>query len=548
MNASAVGATLIILVALVPLRLHLVPPIIFFEGDDAALCTGIARISTDADIGPYYFHPRPVPIANPARGVAWFVGQREPSRQRFYRYDTMPGMYFLGYVTRGVAAPATRMAWICFLAGTVSPLLFALFLVRFFEPSTPLALPLCYTAIATSPEQWVSGSAYINDKIVASACLAGALYLLTRSADRPRRLRWLVGAGVLLGLATLMRFDTVLLVPATIGVLWVTRRSRRDALYAGAALLATATIVYVAVCTYMHAPPPSGAVDATKIVSLVNAPGSWWILVSAFGPIRMVVFIAGVAALVAAIAYLGRNAPDDGRLASLRVVRTKTAVALLFVLPEVAMLAALPFKSQKYVLIASSVIAGLCALIPIALCETLVTRRVTARRSVASVAVLIATLIALDGSVRLGMIKGVDGLRAIGGHLITPLRERRNSKAARSLFTRASDPHRAIRGEIVMHHPRWLLEESTAYHALVNGWHNTLVPSSVVVDGSSYQTVNRYVDPSTGTMAIVVPSDSSRLALDALLPIARAYGRPVYVMRRYGLVPRPIATDRAASP
>lgn len=76
------------------LRLILIPPAIFVEGDDAALCSGIERLSTKEEIGPYFVHPFYIPVVEDAVSLQERVinsSEGNPFVYRFYRYNSMPG-------------------------------------------------------------------------------------------------------------------------------------------------------------------------------------------------------------------------------------------------------------------------------------------------------------------------------------------------------------------------------------------------------------------------------------------------------------------------
>ncbi len=50
------------IIVLAVLRLTFVPPSYFFEGDDAALAVGVARMCEKDEIGPYFMQPPPVQV------------------------------------------------------------------------------------------------------------------------------------------------------------------------------------------------------------------------------------------------------------------------------------------------------------------------------------------------------------------------------------------------------------------------------------------------------------------------------------------------------
>ena len=234
MNLVAAALLVGSIIVLAVLRLTFVPPSYFFEGDDAALATGVARMCEKDEIGPYFMQPPPVQVTEGSAAIEGEIVQDAlasmPARYRYYRYSSMPGMYLLGKLTCSLGEAAPRLSWISFIAGTVYPLLLALFLIRLFGPFPGIALPICYIFIAISPELWVSGSAYSNDKIVAICFLVGALLVSLYSVrdDEKQRLAAIALSGGLFGLAILMRLDTVLFLPAALLVVVGTGRTLKQ--------------------------------------------------------------------------------------------------------------------------------------------------------------------------------------------------------------------------------------------------------------------------------------------------------------------------------
>ncbi len=200
------------------LRWAYATPTEFIEGDDAAIAAGVARICVREDIGPYYFHPprflefeyraylQEIKGADELRTLERFS---HPVFPPFYRYHTMTGVYFLGKLTCALGAAGARMLMLCFIAGTFTPVLLALFLFKLFRPLPLIALLLIYLMIAISPELFVSGSVYINDKILAVFCLSSAFLfaIYGREGDRFSHFFLIAFSGVFYGLAILMRFD-----------------------------------------------------------------------------------------------------------------------------------------------------------------------------------------------------------------------------------------------------------------------------------------------------------------------------------------------------
>jgi len=105
--------------------------------------------------------------------------------------------------------------------------------------------------------------------------------------------------------------------------------------------------------------------------------------------------------------------------------------------PEVLLLCALPFKSQKYLLVSVSVVSGLCVLIPLLLWERSRHRRPRPWLRIATfdtLLVLPITLLAAGSCTSSGTVRAMDGLRAIGGQLFLRLDQCPSSATVRLLF------------------------------------------------------------------------------------------------------------------
>ena len=88
-------------------RLAWAPPTVFVEGDDAALCTGIARLSQGLERGAYAYHPPKLPD-DPSSANVWTAAAATTPSLALYRYDTMPGMYLIGRLSSGLGRRARR--------------------------------------------------------------------------------------------------------------------------------------------------------------------------------------------------------------------------------------------------------------------------------------------------------------------------------------------------------------------------------------------------------------------------------------------------------
>jgi hypothetical protein len=260
-------AILIIITAY--LRWSYAPPTEFFEGDDAAIATGVAHICTEGNIGPYFHSPphlrkyeyRAFLLALEGEGEPPILEKfKNPQPPPYYRYNTMTGVYFLGALTCNWGEASQRLLMFCFIAGTLFPLFLALFLLRLFRPLPPITLPFSYLLIGLSPEIWISGSVYINDKILAVCFLTVALLFLVYLPDREifSTFLFVVVAGLFLALAILMRFDTILFIPAILLIILfpIPQRIWKQILPRLAIvglLFVSAGVIYFSVMRFMHA-------------------------------------------------------------------------------------------------------------------------------------------------------------------------------------------------------------------------------------------------------------------------------------------------------
>lgn len=479
---------LLALGVLAALRVAQTPPAWFVEGDDAALCLGVARLNLASDVGPYFSHPPsapapPLPSATLTADLARAAADRPSAR--FYRYDTMPGMYLLGRLAGGpAAATAPRLGWICFVAGTLFPLLLAAFLCRVFTPLPRLAFPLAAILIAMAPECWIGGSAYINDKIVAATALAAALLATTAGKSDGRRAAWFAFASALFGAAVLFRFDTICFLPAAALALWLHTRPtwRARALATGAAMGGAAT-VYLLGMVASHA-SLAGALSAgaslvTRSPPLEKVP----VLLSAYGWTSLPLFGGLLLLLVARLVWsrLRRDRTDRTPTASAPWFESRALLLPLLagalLLPEVGFVFSLPFTSQKYLFVSAAVLAGLTGILPFLLAPRLAGLS-TPRTRAAAIAIAAAVLgVSLTGGLHArGLVSlGSDGHRPIGGHLRYRLAAYPDALVAERLVGWMAAQPEDARMSVIVPRPPWLLEQALACACLARGWSNSIV-------------------------------------------------------------------------
>ena len=470
---------LLVVTAVTSARLTFMSPQAFVEGDDASLCSGIARLCTKEEIGAYFAEPPYIPVTKtPQIFLAKLRQKTKVAKIYLYRYHTMPGMYLLGKMACSYGQDiAHSMSWICFMAGTLFPIFLALFLTRSFGPYPPYVFPLCYAFIALSPEVWVSGSAYINDKIVASCLLAGCLYLTASLANRSGRRYWLgiILAGITFGGAILMRSDTVIFAPAIFLIMFIDQSTRPPHLLgalakSGGLFAMVSCLTVLAVSQYM---------DSSLLIALfemirVGVPKPINILLklpvflSSYGWAQLVTFSVVVLALT-------RTAfrPENRTKFYWRPGRWQ-AVLLVFLLifPEVYSALNFPVASQKYLLISSAVVAGLCCLLPFRIRQN---QQEKSRLSLLIVAVPML-LITAGAFVPLGKTDvGVDGERYIGGQLTFTMRAHPDSDQARNLVALLENQPEPFQGNIVVTNSTWLFRETIAYESVRRRWQNSVV-------------------------------------------------------------------------
>ena len=363
------------------------------------------------------------------------------------------------------------------MAGTLLPIFLALFLLRSFGPYPPYAFPLCYAFIALSPEVWVSGSAYINDKIVASCFLAGCLYLTASLAYRTGRRYWLgiFLAGMTFGGAILMRSDTVIFAPAILLIMFIDQSTRAShllgALAKSGGLFAVASALTVlAVSKYMDSSLLIALFEMIRvgvpkpIDLLLKLP----VLLSSYGWAQLITF----SVLVLALARTAFR-PENRAKPSWRSGHWQAGLlAFLLIFPEVYSALNFPVASQKYVLLSSAVVAGLCCLLPFRLRQN---QQEKSRLSLLITAVPML-LITAGAFIPLGKTDvGVDGGRYIGGQLTFTMKAHPDSDQARKLVALLEDQAESFQGNIVVTESTWLFRETIAYESVRRRWLNTVV-------------------------------------------------------------------------
>ena len=427
-----------------------------------------------------------------------------------------------------------------FLCGTVFPIALAMFLYRWLQPLPPIVLPLCYACIALSPEVWISGSAYLNDKIFAVPFLALGLWVLTyvQLAKGVRSLLLWGASGFLFGLAVLMRLDSILFVPA-IAILvssivrdGIGRNAVKPAIQVSLlGLVAAAT--YVGGMQYMHA----SIRDALDVGMDVGLRWDWslqaWRLRADLIPLAFgwsqtaVVFVSAV--LGGGIIWRLRSRQHDrgqrggwGPRQQLIAAAQwtgweKTAIVGSVILGEAAILFLLGGNTPKYMLFSSALIAGLSIVLPISLYKYVTADTALARagRGVPTMLALAALLVSLGP----GVFKGPetltsDGPRLRTGWLLQELRPDAGSITGKELISCLESNPDMVPAAILVRAPSWILEETIAYEAASRGWQNEVIPlraSALPRHGEAQErlffTLNRYAIPNSPSSGLYVTAD-----------------------------------------
>lgn len=469
----------IIFIAICAARLSFMPPQTFVEGDDASLCAGITRLCTPEDIGPYLVEPPYIPATGaPQLVFAKLLAKPQVAKIYLYRYHTMPGMYLLGRMACFFKQDiAQTMSWLCFAAGTLMPIFLSLFLMRSFGWLPPAVFPLCYAMIALSPEAWVSGSAYINDKIVASCLLAASLWITAALRQGSAKRHWLSVflAGVTFGGSILMRSDSVIFAPALLLVLftdlWQTSpRCWAAMARSGGLFVLTSILTLLAVSRYMD----SSLLIALFEIIRVGLPQpidfirKIPVFLSSYGWAQLITF-AGLTIVLGGTLFRQRTLARSGPPS--RPYRN-IFLAFLLIFPEVYSAINFPVASQKYLLVSSSVVAGLCCLLPFWLRQ----RQQQSSRLSWLIITLPMLFLAAGAFIPLGKTDvGVDGERSIGGQLAFTISAHPDSDKAKALVALLEHKPPSFSGNVVVKDSTWLFRQTIAYESVRRGWHNKVV-------------------------------------------------------------------------
>lgn len=530
------------------LRWRLVQPIDFIEGDGPAIAAGISRLCSEQDIGPYYFHP---PSFSRSEFRAYMKNSgsdgelsildrfKNPSTPPFYRYHSMTGVYFLGKLTCAMGEAAPRIDRICFIAGTLFPIFLALFLFQMFRPLPAIALPLFYLLIALSPELWISGSAYFNDKILAVCFLAFSLFILTYGNSDHRVYNYFCAiiAGLSFGLAVLMRLDTILFAPAIafVALLPLPPLSKKPILTKMARLFLLflfAGIFYLLVMNFMDGSirlalgSSSGAHP-----TLANWRDKLRLILIAFGWGQLIVLIGmmmmGLGYLAIGIIsekhkrFSSAKSPFDRLLVWINssFPLEKLLAILMLILPEIFFLFLFDFSSSipatpKYLLFGASMAAGLCVVLPVWIWTNKFDQKLSSKRHQTAVLAFMLTAVFLPliaGFIPFGRIGTADGQRYIGGWLSNRISIHRDAEIAKELVACILKDRETFQSNIVVETSSWMLEEAIAYEAASRGWQNRVVPTAAkLLDNRgrpvSHISLNEYVVPGSPPVSIFVPT------------------------------------------
>ena len=348
-------------IALLWMRSNWLNPGYFFEGDDAALCTGIARMNISQG-GDHFRVPFWIPVSAETERMVRVLEEYQLRNSPIYRFSSMTGVYLLGSwlwrADRDVRLVMTRAN---FIAGSLTPLIFAGFLITFFGPFPRWMYPVTCLLTALSPEMLVSGSVYPNDKnfavLLFTASLAACYFI--RNRQFLISLVSVIVMGILFSFSVFTRMDTVLFLPA---ILWVVfSRSRQNGRIRTASLNMTLFVIaasssYIVFSRIVNTPFFDSYVsDAILKEAIFYFKGKIPLLLSAFGIAQILIFTIAVAAYL----IIGRK---TGFKAGHYPIRAAVMIALL-VLPEIFFLYSFPFGSQKYLLTGTLTIAGSAGLI-----------------------------------------------------------------------------------------------------------------------------------------------------------------------------------------
>lgn len=522
------------------LRWNFSPPTRFIEGDDASIATGVARLCVKVDIGPYYFHAPKIDdatyqqtasIKKTAPDAEYPIDQED---HPFYRYDSMAGVYFLGSLNCSWGDAASRLLLLCFLAGTFFPLFLALFLERLFRPLPRLFLPVCYASVALSPEQWVSGSAYINDKTLAICFLALALWLIVIVPKKKLLAYTVLGlAGIATGLSYLMRFDSILFLPLIFFII-LAHSQTLNPKYLFVQMLKAIYVFCFSVVTYLTVMRIMHASIANAFLSGANATISfqnWYIKVRiilvAFGWGQVIITLLTLGLFFAYIVKYFQKTKTERNIPLLRTVQetlrwinSKISLksllpVILFLFVEPIFLFSFPFSSTKYVLFSSALVAALGIIAAFRIWQE--NRNHTPPRSIKRLAVstifiVMVLLPPISGFIELRHIHTSDGVRYMGGWFLHPAQPNEDAVLANRIMNCLTSNPDNYRQHVIVKTPSWVLEESIAYEAASRGWKNRVIPlAAFVEDPEEYTrmhfTLNQYLFPGEEEFGVSVTSD-----------------------------------------
>ncbi|HEY9087472.1 MAG TPA: hypothetical protein VIO36_04845 [Anaerolineaceae bacterium] len=525
------------------LRWNFSHPTQFIEGDDAAIAAGLARLCVKADIGPYYFHAPKIDNAayqqyqqtgNTSESALDGEYLSDQKTHPFYRYDSMTGVYFLGSRNCSWGDAASRLLFLCFLAGTFFPLFLALFFERLFRPLPSLFLPICYLSIALSPEQWVSGSAYINDKILAMCFLAFALWLLVSVPEKKLSRYAVLGlAGISIGLSCLMRFDSILFLPLVFLVV-LAQSPKINPKYVFAQIPNAIFTFAFSVTTYLSVMWTMKASIANALQSGANAGISfqnWYvklrIIFVAFGWGQVIIALMTLGILSVYLAnYLIRTKSDrktSFHVTSkgiLHLINSKVSVkslslVILFLFVEPIFLFSFPFSSTKYVLLSSALFTTLWTMVAFRLWQEKSERIRSGsfkRLDIYAFLFIMVFLPPLSGFIELRHIHSSDGVRYMGGWFLHAAQPNEDAVTANRIMDCFSKEMDDFGKHVLVKTPSWVLEESIAYEAANRGWQNRVIPLSAFIENPEentkmHFTLNQYLFPGTEEFGISVTSD-----------------------------------------
>ncbi len=190
-------------------------------------------------------------------------------------------------------------------------------------------------------------------------------------------------------------------------------------------------------------------------------------------------------------------------------------IILFLILPEMVFYFSIPYGSPKYFLLSSSVIAGLCAAVPLKFyfASEGNAPRSSSRRRLVQTAVGIAILLPLSaGLIKLREIRTEDGLRHIGGWMVNQIPPHPDLIKGKELIYCILEKPNLDKGNIVVKTDSWMMEELIAFEAAIRGWENRVVPlSAAALDTNGepihYYSLNEYSNPARPSIRIYTTSN-----------------------------------------